>query len=165
MAHTERKPCGCVVEGRTGYGRIVWCKTHHEEEVANRDTLRNERDMARTTAKLLQEICNESNAVCACGCPADEHESYEEDGECCGYEDHECVRTSQAVLGMLQRLRAEVERLTARLSAIRTVVDAQAEDDGLWFIAATAPEAYLQQELRRLHAVVEDAPTATENTP
>ena len=31
----------------------------------------------------------------------------------------------------------------------------QAEDDGLWFIAQTAPEAYLQQELRKLHASVE----------
>ena len=37
----------------------------------------------------------------------------------------------------------------------RQLVDAQAEDDGLWFEAQTAPEAYLQQELRRLHAVVE----------
>ena len=40
---------------------------------------------------------------------------------------------------------------------VRLVVDAQAEDDGLWFIARTAPEGYLQQELRKLHAVVEDA--------
>ena len=35
------------------------------------------------------------------------------------------------------------------------LVNQQAEDEGLWFIAETAPEAYLQQELRRLHAVVE----------
>lgn len=31
----------------------------------------------------------------------------------------------------------------------------QAEDGGLWFEARTAPEAYLQQELRRLHEAVE----------
>lgn len=37
----------------------------------------------------------------------------------------------------------------------RQLVTTQAEDDGLWFEAETAPEAYLQQELRRLHAVVE----------
>jgi len=43
----------------------------------------------------------------------------------------------------LDDLRAEVDWLTARLSAIQAVVDAQAKDDGLWFIAATAPEAYL----------------------
>ena len=36
------------------------------------------------------------------------------------------------------------------------LVNKQAEDDGLWFFPAqTAPEAYLQQELRKLHAAVE----------
>ena len=35
------------------------------------------------------------------------------------------------------------------------IVSAQTEDDGLWFIATTAPEAYLQLELRRLHAAIE----------
>ena len=42
------------------------------------------------------------------------------------------------------------------------LVREQAEDDGLWFEAATAPEAYLQQELRRLHAVIESATTVPE---
>lgn len=31
----------------------------------------------------------------------------------------------------------------------------QAEDGGLWFDAKTAPEAYLQQEIRKLHALIE----------
>ncbi len=31
----------------------------------------------------------------------------------------------------------------------------QARDEGLWFEAMTAPEAYLQQELRKLHDVAE----------
>lgn len=35
------------------------------------------------------------------------------------------------------------------------MVNQQAEDEGLWFEAQTAPEAYLQQELRELHAAVE----------
>ena len=35
------------------------------------------------------------------------------------------------------------------------VVDEQAEDEGLWFNAQTMPEAYLQQELRRLHRIIE----------
>ena len=39
---------------------------------------------------------------------------------------------------------------------LKELVNKQAEDDGLWFIATTAPESYLQQELRRLHALVED---------
>jgi Lar family restriction alleviation protein len=36
------------------------------------------------------------------------------------------------------------------------LVQQQAEDDGLWFQAKTAPEAYLQQELRKLHRVIEE---------
>ncbi len=38
---------------------------------------------------------------------------------------------------------------------VQMLVDAQAENEGLWFMAKTAPEAYLQQELRKLHAKVE----------
>lgn len=38
---------------------------------------------------------------------------------------------------------------------IRRIVNEQAEDDGLWFIAQTAAEAYLQQQLRRLHSAIE----------
>lgn len=43
-----------------------------------------------------------------------------------------------------------------RLDRIIDVVEQQANNEGLWFIAQTAPEAYLQQELRRLHAVIEE---------
>lgn len=39
--------------------------------------------------------------------------------------------------------------------ALRIVINTQADDEGLWFVASTAPEGYLQQELRRLHAVIE----------
>ncbi len=40
-------------------------------------------------------------------------------------------------------------------SEIKAIVNEQAEDEGLWFIAETAPEAYLQAALRRLHKAVE----------
>ena len=43
------------------------------------------------------------------------------------------------------------------LSAVVNLVNEQAEDEGLWFEAQTMPEAYLQQELRRLHAVIENS--------
>ena len=36
------------------------------------------------------------------------------------------------------------------------MVDMQSKDEGLWFNAKTAPEAYLQQELRKLHERIED---------
>ena len=41
------------------------------------------------------------------------------------------------------------------INTARRVAAEQANDDGLWFKAETAPEAYLQQALRRLHAVIE----------
>jgi hypothetical protein len=49
----------------------------------------------------------------------------------------------------------EEKRLRGALAAIRSTVDKQAEDEGLWFVAQTASEAYLQQELRKLHQIVE----------
>ena len=50
---------------------------------------------------------------------------------------------------------AALERALAQPNTAQQVVDEQAEDEGLWFRAQTAAEAYLQQELRRLHAAVE----------
>src|SRR3990167_3888280 len=51
----------------------------------------------------------------------------------------------------------QVTALEARLAAAQQLVNTQAEDEGLWFFATRVPEAYLQQELRRLHAVIEAA--------
>ena len=39
---------------------------------------------------------------------------------------------------------------------ILAMVNTQAEDEGLWFKAETAPEAYLQRALRSLHLVIEN---------
>jgi hypothetical protein len=55
----------------------------------------------------------------------------------------------------LDELRAEIERLQTGLAGVRQLVDQQAEDAGLWFFARTATEAYVQQELRKLHAAIE----------
>lgn len=41
---------------------------------------------------------------------------------------------------------------------LKEFVAKQAEDDGLWFDAVTISEAYLQQELRKLHHLVESMP-------
>ena len=43
-----------------------------------------------------------------------------------------------------------------KLSKILELVNKQAEDEGLWFIARTCPEAYLQAALRELHRVIEE---------
>lgn len=49
-----------------------------------------------------------------------------------------------------------IRQLRARLSTLKELVEEQANDAGLWFDAETAPEAYVQRELRRLHSAVED---------
>ena len=43
-----------------------------------------------------------------------------------------------------------------KLALIRELVNEQAEDNGLWFRALTATEAYLQQRLRELHHLIEE---------
>ena len=43
------------------------------------------------------------------------------------------------------------------IAKIKTIVNEQANDDGLWFNAKYASEAYLQHELRRLHKVIEES--------
>ena len=44
---------------------------------------------------------------------------------------------------------------TDKFHELKIIVNMQAEDDGLWFIAETASEAYLQQSLRYLHDFIE----------
>jgi len=41
------------------------------------------------------------------------------------------------------------------LSELLQLVALQTEDEGLWAIAETATEDYLQQELRKLHEAIE----------
>jgi hypothetical protein len=71
---------------------------------------------------LVREVLFESNAVCACGCPDADHENYD-DGESCEHDDHECVRTSKAVLAMLAKLRAERKILAARVLDLKAQVE------------------------------------------
>lgn len=47
------------------------------------------------------------------------------------------------------------EKSFACLVRARQIATEQAEDDELWFVAQTASEAYLQQELRRLTRAIE----------
>lgn len=61
-----------------------------------------------------------------------------------------------------QRMHEAVGALRAALaepepSRALALVHEQAEDEGLWFEAQTATEAYLQAALRELHAAVESA--------
>jgi hypothetical protein len=52
--------------------------------------------------------------------------------------------------------RGEAAReLREAIAAVHSLVSEQAEDEGLWFVADSIVEAYLQQELRRLHTLLE----------
>ena len=47
------------------------------------------------------------------------------------------------------------EKMDKKWLELKKMVDEQAEDEGLWFMAETAAESYLQHELRKLHAEIE----------
>jgi len=57
----------------------------------------------------------------------------------------------------IETIRAALQSPRVPVIEILETVLEQAEDDGLWFNAKYASEGYLQQELRRLHAVIERA--------
>ena len=44
------------------------------------------------------------------------------------------------------------------LKGIQMLVDTQAEDERIWFVAENAAEGYLQAQLRKLHTAIEAAP-------
>lgn len=75
----------------------------------------------------------------------------------CAYESQ--LSQSQAELekadAEILRLRVDRDKWRGVAEKVVSVVNEQAEDEGLWFIAKTAPEGYLQQELRKIHAVIE----------
>jgi hypothetical protein len=66
----------------------------------------------RTQVEDLKEQLRQERMFCLCGCPASDHESYGEDGESCGDEDHECLLVAPAVRTCFDKLRAQVEELT-----------------------------------------------------
>ena len=57
--------------------------------------------------------------------------------------------------GQRDNFKDENKRLLALIEKAMALINEQAEDDGLWFQATTASEAYLQQALRLLTDAVE----------
>ena len=83
-------------------------------------------EVARLTALL-----HECNAVCLCGCPESEHESYGEDGESCGHDDHECLRVPRSVLAYVETLRRAPVRDEVREAAEALLEDYDGVEDQL----------------------------------
>lgn len=50
----------------------------------------------------------------------------------------------------------EVQKLMDHLVHLQSVVDNQANDEGLWVIARYASEAYIQKGIRTLHHEIEE---------
>lgn len=57
--------------------------------------------------------------------------------------------------GWLVRMSGALVVKEMHLGQLRSLSDMMAEDEGLWFVAQTAAEGYLQQELRKLCAMIE----------
>ena len=55
----------------------------------------------------------------------------------------------------VDKLKDQIADCRECIDAIRLAVERQANDEALWVPAVTATEAYLQQELRKLHLIVE----------
>ncbi len=70
---------------------------------------------------------------------------------------HDLKKASR--LGLVDSLLDDAGTAANHLILIQAEVDRQAEDEALWSVPAeklqSISEAYLQQELRKLHAVVE----------
>lgn len=88
---------------------------------------------------------------------------------CKNRENHSYVHVDQTIYkcmsckGLFDRVAVYPPRLLSTVKdagiwfeAVHVLVDEQAKDAGIWFEAVTAPEAYLQQELRRLHKAIEE---------
>lgn len=73
----------------------------------------------RAEVARLTGLLEECNAVCLCGCPAGEHESYGEDGESCGKDDHECLRVAPAVSAAMEKERAARREAEEKLEMSR----------------------------------------------
>lgn len=77
-----------------------------------------EHERLSVSLATAQQELRDASSVCACGCPDAEHESYEE-GLSCANDQHDCVRTSAAVLSMLTNLRGSLATAQAEIADAR----------------------------------------------
>jgi hypothetical protein len=76
------------------------------------ELLRHRADQQAGALVTLREALNAHSDTCVCGCPVADHEFYEEGGEACGHDDHECLRASRAVAAMMVTRTSALEQLT-----------------------------------------------------
>lgn len=76
------------------------------------------------------------------------------------YSTGELVKIIKNGMLFVEGSKAIIARLRAGdklCEVIMKEINSQAEDEALWFVTVSAPEAYLQRELRKLHRVSEKA--------
>ena len=112
------------------HGATIWTsdRRNAEDEAERRYPTSEWIESPRLTAaegrvSELESLFRECNAVCLCGCPDSEHESYDEDGESCGDEEHVCIRVAPAVLAHVQEIRANWEDMGERYEALRAQIN------------------------------------------
>ena len=117
------------------------------------DALIAEARRARASDAALRAALAETTGVFLCGCPPEDHESYGEDGESCGHDDHECIRTCRAIQTLytrrsaaLKKAEEENERLLKRFREECDCVRLEQQRD-----TAEARVAELEKALRELH--------------
>lgn len=107
----------------------------------------------------LESLLRECNAVCLCGCPESEHESYGEDGESCADEGHECIRVAPAVLEIVQRYRVALAGTPAPRPAQDAVREAAETISRIYFeiAAEEVGEDWVRAEFKRRFAAARAA--------
>lgn len=80
-----------------------------------RDEIQVDKLIAERAEKQLRDELAVERAVCICGCPPGEHESYGDEGETCENESHECIRVAVAVAQIAANMsRRSLERQAGR---------------------------------------------------
>lgn len=81
-----------------------------------------ERDALRDEVVRLRERVSEDNAVCLCGCPPDRHEMVD-GSECCGDDEHDCLRVAPAVAEVFGVQRADLDAARKAIEEARELFE------------------------------------------
>lgn len=151
VAHLNRE-LGYAQE-QAAMGQAEWRKSHEKKRI---DDYRKRMSGLRAENERLQSAWADENR---------ERLNAEDERDDLRAE-NERLRAHPDLMEMLQRTRdlvdakQELEKYRALVGKLADLVSVQAEDEGLWLIDQYASAVYLQQELRTLHAAVEDGARA-----
>jgi hypothetical protein len=91
-------------------------------------------------------------AVCICGCSPEQHESYDEDGESCDMEDHECLRVCVTARDIVACEREKRQQAENELESVRDVMNEAERRLGIYGTPITMEQACLDERWRKEQA-------------